>query len=57
MILKVSVIQKQQISNVNDGLLNQDLDKMRMCLMDLTDMDGVVPTEPLDSRDYINVIC
>ena len=63
-ILKVSVIQKQQISNVNDGLLNQDLDKMKMCLMDLTDMDGVVtdmdgvvPTEPLDSRDYINVIC
>ena len=56
-ILKVSVIQKQQISNANDGLLNQDLNKMRMYLMDLTNMDGVVPTEPLDSRDYQNVIC
>ena len=56
-ILKVSVIQKQQISNVNDGLLNQDLNKMRMFLMDLTNMDGVVPTEPLDSSDYQNVLC
>jgi hypothetical protein len=56
-ILKVAVIQKQQISNANDGLLNQDLNKMRMYLMDLTNMDGVVPTEPFDSRDYQNVIC
>ena len=57
-ILKVSVFQNlQQISNVDNGLLNQDLDEMRMRLIDLTNMDDAVPTKPLVSRDYQNVLC